>query len=150
MPYATQTLAPKTSGLKTPGPKTPDYVAKRVATTAAGTLLGLAVAFAAPLESAQAEDATGNDTTGTAQVAALAPDGGTPESRAADLTGGFDMRVPESAGMTKANTHQNAFQQGTGIATTKLDDNTRLKGIHRFEIDLYNDDMRPDRGQGLR
>jgi hypothetical protein len=42
------------------------------------------------------------------------------------------------------------YDQSRGARVTDLDEQSRLHGVHRLEIDLYPDDMRPRAGGRLR
>ena len=64
-------------------------------------------------------------------------------------TGGLDLSMPETS-VASSDASAAAYDRHDGARMTALDDRTRLHGVHRLEIDLYGDDMRPQGGTPLR
>ncbi|MBK1671028.1 hypothetical protein CKO28_23760 [Rhodovibrio sodomensis] len=65
-------------------------------------------------------------------------------------TGGLDLSMPESAPAVSETASTPTYDPDDRAATMQLDDQTELHGVHRLEIDLYADDMRPRAGTPLR
>lgn len=118
------------------GPGRPSARRGEAAILAAGTLLA-ALLVAAP-------SAHGAPDTGL-QLAAADPT--QPAARSAGVpAGGLDLSLPAAApAAPAASAEPRAARLWDG--TVELDDNTRLHGVYRLQIDLYSDDMRP-RGGG--
>ena len=64
-------------------------------------------------------------------------------------TGRLDLSMPETS-IASSNASASAYDRNDGARVTDLDDRTRLHGVHRLEIDLYGDGMRPQGGTPLR
>ena len=64
-------------------------------------------------------------------------------------TGGLDLSMPETS-IASSNASATAYDRPDGARVTDLNDRTRLHGVHRLEINLYGDGMRPQGGTPLR
>jgi hypothetical protein len=64
--------------------------------------------------------------------------------------GGLDLSLPKAAPAASESASAATYDRKDGAAVTDVDDQTSLHGVHRLEIDLYADDMRPRAGTPLR
>ncbi|MBK1671291.1 hypothetical protein CKO28_25150 [Rhodovibrio sodomensis] len=65
-------------------------------------------------------------------------------------TDGLDLSLPKAASAASETVSAPSYDRRDGAAVTNLDDQTSLHGVHRLEIDLDTDKMRPRAGTPLR
>ena len=94
-----------------------------------------------------AEDAYGAGPEGL-QLAA-APSASMSPTASASI-GGLDLSLPKAAPAASESASAPTYDRKDGAPVTDVDDQTSLHGVHRLEIDLYADDMRPRAGTPLR
>ncbi|MBK1671414.1 hypothetical protein CKO28_25775 [Rhodovibrio sodomensis] len=63
---------------------------------------------------------------------------------------GLDLSMPETSHGALETGSTPTYDRNDGARVTDLDGQTRLHGVHRLEIDLYADEMRPRAGRSLR
>jgi hypothetical protein len=107
-------------------------------------LLAVGIVFGSLLVSA--EDAYG---AGPERLQLAAAPTANMSPTASASTGGLDLSMPKAA-PTEETASAPTYEREDGAAVTDLDDQTSLHGLHRLEIDLYADDMRPRAGTPLR
>lgn len=80
---------------------------------------------------------------------AAAPTGSTSAS-ASGAPDSLDLDLPQTRTVASDLGDTPTYDQSRGTRVTDLDEQSRLHGVHRLEIDLYPDDMRPRAGGRLR
>ena len=108
-------------------------------------LLAVGIVFGSLLVGA--EDAYGAGQEGL-QLAAAPAASMSPTASAS--AGDPDLSLPKAAPAASETASAPTYDRKDGAAVTDLDDQTSLHGMHRLEIDLYTDNMRPRAGTQLR
>ena len=108
-------------------------------------ILAAGIVFSGILVSA--EDAYGAGQEGL-QLAAAPAASMSPTASAS--AGDPDLSLPKAAPAASETASAPTYDRKDGAAVTDLDDQTSLHGMHRLEIDLYTDNMRPRAGTQLR
>ena len=108
-------------------------------------ILAAGIVFGGLLVSA--EDAYGAGPEGL-QLAAAPTANMSPTESAS--TGGLDLSMPKAAPAASGTASTPTYDGSDGASVTQLVDQTKLHGVHRLEIDLYADNMRPRAGTPLR
>ena len=118
---------------------------KRKDRTAEAIILAAGIVFGGLLVSA--EDAYGAGPEGL-QLAAAPTANMSPTASAS--TGGLDLSMPKAAPAVSETASAPTYDRNDSAAVTQLDDQAKLNGVYRLEIDPYVDDMRPRAGTPLR